>query len=414
MTKLRKIAALLFICVLTFGVSYFIGTRFPWQAILQEQPQYADPNAYLEEFQHKWQYRCLDSKLQECYGTMYTAMTVSFDKDADIELTDNVISEGETGDTAIGISIPLLKELSGREEARELFNAFFLDNPQFFYVGNTFLIGGYSKDDQPHYNKIEFVYTMDAATRKQANAKLDNAVSAILQEMPQTDDEYEVEQYLHDKLVSGCTYDNAAADSGSKEFPNAYSAYGALVEGKAVCEGYARALQLLFDKTGIHGTLVRGKSLDNDEGHMWNLVSINGAPYHLDATWNDSKNNRRHNYFNITTAQLLLTHSINEEQSGIVECTATKDNYYRRNDLYIDSFSRSFISQKIAAHIKRGETQVELSFAKDKFENARLFLKSRQAVLEQIGPHLADSEYSLWNYTLYSYPEQHILRIVKK
>ena len=414
MSKLRNCAAVLLVCALIIGTGYFIGLRFPWQAIFQKQPQYADPSTYLDEFQNKWQYNCLDSDLRECYGTIYTAMTDNFDKDADIDLTNEVVSEGDTPQTAIGISIPLPKELDSREKAKELFNAVFLDNPQFFYVSNTFLIGGYTKGDQPHYNKIEFVYTMTADTRKQAQTKLENAVSAILKEVPQTDDEYDVEYYLHDKLVSNCTYDSDAADKGSAEFPNAYSAYGAIAEGKAVCEGYARGLQLLFDKTGIRGTLVRGESLENGEGHMWNMVSINGNPYHLDATWNDSKNNGRHNYFNVTTAQILLSHSIDEGQSGIVECTAIKDNYYHRNDLYVDSFSRSVIAQKIAEQIKRGETQVEFLFAKDKFENARLFLKSRQAVLEQIGPHLADSGYSLWSYSLYSYPEQHILRIVKK
>ena len=43
-----------------------------------------------------------------------------------------------------------------------------------------------------------------------------------------------------------CRYHQEAADSKDPytEYPDAFSAYGALVKGAAVCEGYARAMQL--------------------------------------------------------------------------------------------------------------------------------------------------------------------------
>lgn len=62
-----------------------------------------------------------------------------------------------------------------------------------------------------------------------------------------------------------------------------YTAYGALVEGDAVCQGYALAYKLLLDKCGIDSVLVTS----NEMGHAWNLVKLDGSWYHVDVTWDD-------------------------------------------------------------------------------------------------------------------------------
>ena len=405
MIKLRKLAILLLACVLLVGAS---GCSLLSSLIPSAQPSnIADPNTYINEFKDNWQYGELDSHLQECYGTLYTALTDGF-------TTDDTVTIADSDDSpSIGIAVELPNELTGESDSQTLYTAFFYDNPQFFYINNTYGLEGYEADGRSHYNKLVFTYTMNADARKTAKAKLDKAVETILQGAPQTTDQYEIELYLHNKLAAGCTYDTAAANAGYSTAPNAYTAYGALVDGLAVCEGYSRAMQLLLNKTGITNTLVIGESLSDNEKHMWNLVSINGSYYHLDATWNDSNDLLRHNYFNVTTAQLALSHRIADGQAGIVNCTATKDSYFHRNGLVIDTYSRQTIAQKIAEHIKNGETQVELLFASDKFDNALLFLKNRRAAEEQIEPHLVGSGYTLWEYALYSDADEHILCIRK-
>lgn len=407
MIQLRKPAALLLSCVILMGMSgcSVLNSLIP----STQSHNIADPNTYINEFKDNWQYGELDRRLQECYGTLYTALTDGFATDSTV-----TISESSSGKASIGITVELPNDLADESDSRKLYTAFFYDNPQFFYVNNTYGLEGYEADSQSYYNKLVFTYTMDADTRKAAKAQLDKAVETILQGAPQTTDQYEIERHLHDKLIAGCTYDTDAADAGYSTSPNAYTAYGALVDGKAVCEGYSRAMQLLLNKAGISNTLITGESVKNNEKHMWNLVSVNGEYYHLDATWNDSGDRPRHNYFNITTSQLQLSHRIAQGQAGIVDCTATKDNYYHRNNLYVDTYSRQDIAQKIATCIKRGDAQVELFFAEDKFDNALLFLKNRRAAEEQIEPHLTASGYTLWQYTLYSETDEHILCIRKK
>lgn len=71
----------------------------------------------------------------------------------------------------------------------------------------------------------------------------------------------------------------------------AHGPYGALVEGKAVCEGYARSFQLLCEREEIPCILVIGDAVDNNGtigAHMWNYVQMeDGAWYAVDVTWDD-------------------------------------------------------------------------------------------------------------------------------
>ncbi len=407
MTVLRKFFVLLLACVLLIsGCGCSVITSLIPSG--QQEPV-ADPTVYTEEFENNRLYRALSNDLQQCYGTMYTALTDGFSQDSTVTIADN-----ETEKTSDGIVVALPHDLADTDESKTLYNAFFYDNPQFFYVSNVYGLEGYEQDGIAHYNNLVLTYTMDAETRSNAKKQLDAAVSMILRDRPQTQDEFETELYLHDRLVSGCTYDTAAANSGFDASPTAYSAYGALVDGKAVCEGYARGMQLLLKHCGISSTLVFGKSVENDEQHMWNMVTINGKDYHLDATWNDSEDHKRHNYFNVTTNQIELSHRITEDQLGIVNCTATEDNYYVRKGLYVDTYDRQTIAKIIADHIMNGDDYVELFFSPDKFDSALLFLKSRRAAEEMIEPYLAESGASLWDYTLYSETEEHILCIRKK
>ena len=146
------------------------------------------------------------------------------------------------------------------------------------------------------------------------------------------------------------------------------------MKGRAVCEGYARAMQWLLNKSGIPCTLVNGNDRDGN-AHMWNMVTVDGENYHLDATWDDTDDLLRHNYFNLTTDEIGASHKISADNIGIPICTATTANFYRRTGRYIDTYSRHEIAERIAAAVKAGETTVELRFAEGKYDNAALFIK---------------------------------------
>ena len=88
---------------------------------------------------------------------------------------------------------------------------------------------------------------------------------------------------MHRYLCELIEYDETA--------PHAHEPYGALIEGRAVCEGYARSLKWLCDREEIPCVLVIGDAIDtngNAGGHMWNYVQMeDGNWYAVDTTWDD-------------------------------------------------------------------------------------------------------------------------------
>ncbi|MBQ3736199.1 MAG: hypothetical protein II855_04620 [Candidatus Methanomethylophilaceae archaeon] len=93
---------------------------------------------------------------------------------------------------------------------------------------------------------------------------------------------YERVLAIHDYIVSNTQY---------VKTDNAWDIYGTLVEGKCVCEGYARTFQYVCSLYGIEAICVSGDgygSGDKPENHMWNLVRMNdGRWYGMDVTWDD-------------------------------------------------------------------------------------------------------------------------------
>ena len=83
----------------------------------------------------------------------------------------------------------------------------------------------------------------------------------------------------HDYLVLNTAYDNATAASGSGG-PSHY-AEGTLIDGLAVCSGYASTFQLLMMLADIPCEYVW------TDVHAWNLVQLDGEWYHIDVTWDD-------------------------------------------------------------------------------------------------------------------------------
>ncbi len=86
---------------------------------------------------------------------------------------------------------------------------------------------------------------------------------------------------LHDRLCEAVRYEMVGFHQ---------SAIGSLLEGKAVCAGYARGYQLLMQAVGIPCFYVTGTADNGYEvgGHAWNLVQLDGQWCYTDVTWDDT------------------------------------------------------------------------------------------------------------------------------
>lgn len=89
-----------------------------------------------------------------------------------------------------------------------------------------------------------------------------------------------------------------------------HTAYGALFESVAVCDGYSRLVKMLCDDMGIECRIVCGDVI-NAGGHAWNLVKVDDQWYHLDTTWNDGSADK-HSYYLIPDSYLESTRTWNK------------------------------------------------------------------------------------------------------
>ncbi|WP_062297016.1 transglutaminase domain-containing protein [Demequina maris] len=105
---------------------------------------------------------------------------------------------------------------------------------------------------------------------------------------------------IHDYLVSLGEYDYEAYDAinrgeDSAVVARSQEAYGLLVEGTAVCNGYAQAFLAMAEAAGLDAVQVTGSDLAGTTGgdHAWNKVLVDGEWLLVDVTWDDPSTNPR-------------------------------------------------------------------------------------------------------------------------
>ena len=237
------------------------------------------------------------------------------------------------------------------------------DNPHLFWIGYEYGVG--EADDEKMFirfddGKGESKYLFTHIERVEMMNKLQNKVKNILNEYI-TDEmsDYDKELAIHDWLCNNVEYDKTAGESATKderinENKSAWTAYGAIVEKSAVCEGYSKAFQLLMYCAGINSNVVCGEASDG-AAHMWNTVLIDGEWYNVDVLWDDVENPQygiTHSFFNVTTDFIKKTHTVfsnsdkikndddifsAEYNLKIPECNSDKMNFYVVNNTLIKS-----------------------------------------------------------------------------
>ena len=171
--------------------------------------------------------------------------------------------------------------------------------------------------------------------RTQAKELL-KACEVLLPEIEEEKTEYDREQRIHDLLVEDTKYGFRKGDEGDGSA--AYSSYGALVENTAVCNGYAQAMKLLCDLSGLECRMVVGKA--DGENHAWNLVKLDDSWYHVDVTWDDPKPDDPdrvfYHYFNVDDDMIAIDHTWDADAYPKADSEAY--NYYVLNDLTCSNY----------------------------------------------------------------------------
>ncbi len=192
----------------------------------------------------------------------------------------------------------ILSKQNGQEELGKYYQsaieAYTYDNPDVFYLSPNKMylnIETTTKGQNKTYNVYinngeEANYLNEEFSNKQdINLALEK-IEAIRKQIihNKTGNDYEDIKMVHDYLVENIEYDTSLQEK------NIYNIYGALINGKCVCEGYAKAFKYLLDGLGIESTMVIGKGINSSgqsENHAWNYVKLENNWYAVDCTWDD-------------------------------------------------------------------------------------------------------------------------------
>ena len=87
---------------------------------------------------------------------------------------------------------------------------------------------------------------------------------------------------FHDYVADNTVYDEEFAEN-KKSIYRSSKASGALIEGHAVCGGYADTLAIFLDYINVPNIII------SNQNHAWNLVYYNNEWVHIDPTWNDTE-----------------------------------------------------------------------------------------------------------------------------
>lgn len=261
-----------------------------------------------------------------------------------------------------------IKTSMDEETIERIIDVLFYEDPLSFNV-NMFSYVIYSKKVE---FKISYIFN-DESIQKMLK-KMDAVANKVISKFDEKTSTYNKILYIHDFLIDRTEYDES--------LNSAHSAYGAMVQGKGVCESYARAFGYICQKAGIRTVNVVGTGSNGGgtENHMWNRVYYNKKWYDIDLTWDDPVTPivgyKSYRYFMPGSEAFSKTH-----KPGLTTLTypaATKDtsmSYYSRKKLVAsdNSSGYSLMVSQIAKAAKKGQYYAEIKFQSKKalasFEN---------------------------------------------
>ena len=188
--------------------------------------------------------------------------------------------------------------------------------------------------------------------------QIEERIKSIIQTFEKLKSERAIALAVHDWLANNVTYDQIEVKKNRFKFRN-HNAVGALLAKKAVCEGFARAYQLLLNRLGVDCMMVFGKAKTEGswEGglHAWNIVSINGSNYYVDVTWDAATyvgNSKHATYAYYCLSKTMI--AVDHECKLPIVCNSRKENLFYRTNRVFSSEKRLFEFFKSRKKEKKG------------------------------------------------------------
>lgn len=176
--------------------------------------------------------------------------------------------------------------ISGNEKVDKVYHAVLNDHPELFWVRNRNPVYKTQYSGQNYctfspgyeYGGKDNKKKLKSKQAKAILAAMEEAIADIDELAPPEVSEYEKVAAVYEYLIDEVEYVLSKHDQNLA---------GVFWKKKAVCAGYAAAMQYLLEHLGVFCIYVEGDAANASEGHAWNIVRIDGEYYYVDVTNGD-------------------------------------------------------------------------------------------------------------------------------
>lgn len=251
-----------------------------------------------------------------------------------------------------------------------IFNCVMMDHPEIFYV-NGYRCVKYTQGGELKRLSFTASYCYTQPEVEQITPVLEQQAETILGYVSPDASDYDKIKFIYDIIVKNTEYDLNSSDN--------QNIISVLINGRSVCQGYAKTMQLLLNRLGIPCTLVTG-TVDSGERHAWNAIQADGDWYYADVTWGDSSYQAmdasqsdfipdvNYDYLLVPSSEINETHfSDNEVQLPLAQSVA--DNYYVKEGLYLTGYDPNQLKTIFDYQRSLGRATVALKCSDDNVFN---------------------------------------------
>lgn len=165
-----------------------------------------------------------------------------------------------------------------QKTAVELYKSVLLENPEIFYV-NPYKLKCAVSVNGGIIIKLFPTYSFAKDVIPDKIKEFNSVMKSLLKGVDDDWSDYKKCRYIHDVVVNCCEYDVNYREGDN----NTRTAYGALINNVAVCQGYTLAYNYLLSKVDVEAHFIESHTIK----HSWSIVKIKNNYYHVDTTWDD-------------------------------------------------------------------------------------------------------------------------------
>jgi hypothetical protein len=242
----------------------------------------------------------------------------------------------------------IILPLIAKKDLQTIYQAVLLDNPIIFYTKSY----RYLRDRIRKITVLQPIYDYPESHVNESVELLSDFLQLF--DVVKDDSDIEKELFVHDYCLENFTYDHEFNGSS-------FSILGLLVFEAGVCEGLAKFVKIVLNYLEVDCLVATGKAATSmnkfrgSERHAWNIVFVEGDPYHLDVTFDLSQTEKikRYDYFNLSDDEIKIDHTIT---GAAPACAVAGNDYYSLSSQAFDSLAE--MEEYLQAELVQGKNIV--------------------------------------------------------